>query len=97
MAKTGKPNILFIMADDIGWFNLSCYNHGVMGYRTPNLDRIATRGRDVHRLLRPAKLHRRPCGLHHRAIADPHGPDQGRDARRDARAQLRTIRASANS
>jgi arylsulfatase A-like enzyme len=44
MAKTGKPNILFIMADDIGWFNLSCYNHGVMGYRTPNLDRIARKG-----------------------------------------------------
>ena len=44
MAKTGKPNILFIMADDIGWFNLSCYNHGVMGYRTPNMDRIAREG-----------------------------------------------------
>ncbi|HMF24660.1 MAG TPA: sulfatase-like hydrolase/transferase, partial [Pseudolabrys sp.] len=40
----GKPNILFIMADDIGWFNLSCYNQGVMGYRTPNLDRIAREG-----------------------------------------------------
>jgi arylsulfatase len=44
MAKSGKPNILFIMADDIGWFNLSCYNHGIMGYRTPNLDRIAREG-----------------------------------------------------
>ena len=44
MAKTDKPNILFIMADDIGWFNLSCYNHGVMGYRTPNMDRIAREG-----------------------------------------------------
>ncbi len=39
-----KPNILFIMSDDIGWFNLSCYNLGVMGYRTPNLDRIAREG-----------------------------------------------------
>jgi arylsulfatase A-like enzyme len=39
-----KANILFIMADDIGWFNLSCYNHGVMGYRTPNIDRIAREG-----------------------------------------------------
>ena len=38
-----KPNILFIMADDIGWFNVSCYNHGIMGYRTPNIDRIAIR------------------------------------------------------
>ena len=44
MAKTGKPNVLFIMADDIGWFNLSCYNHGLMGYRTPNMDRIAREG-----------------------------------------------------
>lgn len=43
MAK-GKPNILFIMADDIGWFNSSCYNHGIMGYRTPNIDRIARDG-----------------------------------------------------
>src|SRR4051812_48697125 len=39
-----KPNILFIMSDDIGWFNVSCYNHGVMGYRTPNIDRIAKEG-----------------------------------------------------
>ncbi len=44
MAKSDKPNILFIMADDIGWFNLSCYNHGIMGYRTPNIDRIAKEG-----------------------------------------------------
>jgi arylsulfatase len=44
VAKSDKPNILFIMADDIGWFNLSCYNLGVMGYKTPNLDRIAREG-----------------------------------------------------
>ena len=39
-----KPNILVIMGDDIGWFNPSCYNSGMMGYRTPNIDRIATEG-----------------------------------------------------
>lgn len=39
-----KPNILFVMADDIGWFNISCNNNGVMGYRTPNIDRIAREG-----------------------------------------------------
>src|SRR5437667_2423500 len=39
-----KPNILMIMADDIGWFNVSAYNHGLMGYRTPNIDRIAKEG-----------------------------------------------------
>ena len=44
MATTDRPNILFIMSDDIGWFNVSCYNHGVMGYRTPNIDRIAAEG-----------------------------------------------------
>ena len=39
-----KPNILMIMADDIGWFNVSAYNMGIMGYRTPNIDRIAKEG-----------------------------------------------------
>jgi hypothetical protein len=39
-----KPNILVIMGDDIGWFNASCYNHGMMGYETPNIDRIAKEG-----------------------------------------------------
>ncbi|WP_233256194.1 arylsulfatase [Falsiroseomonas bella] len=38
------PNILLIMGDDIGWWNLSVYNHGSMGYRTPNIDRIAREG-----------------------------------------------------
>jgi len=43
-AQGKKPNILFIMGDDIGWFNPSCYNSGIMGYRTPNIDRIAAEG-----------------------------------------------------
>jgi arylsulfatase len=43
MAKD-KPNILFIMGDDIGWFNVSAYNLGTMGYQTPNIDRIASEG-----------------------------------------------------
>ena len=44
-AATGdKPNILVIMGDDIGWFNPSVYNHGMMGYQTPNIDRIAHEG-----------------------------------------------------
>jgi arylsulfatase len=40
----GKPNILIIWGDDIGWFNVSAYNHGIMGYRTPNIDRIGREG-----------------------------------------------------
>jgi arylsulfatase A-like enzyme len=39
-----KPNILIIWGDDIGWFNPSCYHQGAMGYRTPNIDRIAAGG-----------------------------------------------------
>ena len=39
-----KPNILVIMGDDIGMWNISTYNRGMMGYRTPNIDRIAREG-----------------------------------------------------
>ena len=44
MAKSDKPNILVIWGDDIGIANLSCYTNGLMGYRTPNIDRIAREG-----------------------------------------------------
>ena len=39
-----KPNILVLWGDDIGVHNISAYNHGIMGYRTPNIDRIAKEG-----------------------------------------------------
>jgi len=39
-----KPNILVIWGDDIGISNLSCYSDGLMGYKTPNIDRIANEG-----------------------------------------------------
>ncbi|MEM6675002.1 MAG: arylsulfatase [Planctomycetota bacterium] len=39
-----KPNILVIWGDDVGVHNISAYNHGIMGYRTPNIDRIAREG-----------------------------------------------------
>jgi arylsulfatase A-like enzyme len=41
---TPKPNIVVIWGDDIGMTNLSCYSDGLMGYRTPNIDRIAQEG-----------------------------------------------------
>src|SRR5215212_6020383 len=41
---TDRPNILVIWGDDIGIANLSCYSDGLMGYRTPNIDRIAEEG-----------------------------------------------------
>jgi arylsulfatase A-like enzyme len=44
-AETGrKPNIVVFWGDDIGQSNISAYSHGVMGYRTPNIDRIAREG-----------------------------------------------------
>ena len=43
-ATTRKPNILVIFGDDIGMWNVSAYNRGMMGYRTPNIDRIAKEG-----------------------------------------------------
>jgi arylsulfatase len=43
-AQATKPNILVIWGDDIGGFNISAYNHGMMGYKTPNIDRIAREG-----------------------------------------------------
>jgi len=39
-----KPNILVIWGDDVGWSNISAYNLGMMGYETPNIDRIADEG-----------------------------------------------------
>jgi arylsulfatase A-like enzyme len=43
-AQDKKPNILVIFPDDVGWQNISAYGHGTMGYRTPNIDRIAREG-----------------------------------------------------
>ena len=43
-AQARKPNVLVIWGDDIGGFNISAYNHGMMGYKTPNIDRIAAEG-----------------------------------------------------
>jgi arylsulfatase len=44
MTEAEKPNVLVIWGDDIGITNLSCYSDGLMGYRTPNIDRIANEG-----------------------------------------------------
>ena len=44
VSKAKQPNILVIWGDDIGIANLSCYTRGLMGYQTPNIDRIASEG-----------------------------------------------------
>ncbi len=61
-----KPNILVIMGDDVGWFNIGAYHRGIMSGKTPNLDKLASRWHDVHRLLCRGELHGRPGKLHHR-------------------------------
>ena len=43
-AEEKKPNIIFIMGDDVGWSNIGVYDQGIMAGRTPNLDKLATEG-----------------------------------------------------
>jgi arylsulfatase len=43
-ANGKKPNIVFIMGDDVGWFNIGAYHRGIMSGKTPNLDRLASQG-----------------------------------------------------
>src|SRR6188508_792102 len=43
-AADKKPNIMFIMGDDIGWMQPSCYHRGLMVGETPNIDRLAAEG-----------------------------------------------------
>src|SRR5215510_5834101 len=43
-AQDKKPNILFIMGDDIGWFQIGAYHQGIMSGKTPNLDKLASQG-----------------------------------------------------
>jgi arylsulfatase len=43
-ATDKKPNIVIIWGDDIGQSNISAYSKGMMGYRTPNIDRVANEG-----------------------------------------------------
>jgi arylsulfatase len=43
-AKLTRPNIVFIMGDDVGWFNIGAYHRGIMSGRTPNLDKLASQG-----------------------------------------------------
>ena len=44
LAQTTKPNILVIMGDDVGWFNIGAYHQGIMSGKTPNLDKLAVAG-----------------------------------------------------
>ena len=43
-AQAKKPNIVVIMGDDVGWFNIGAYHQGIMSGKTPNLDKLASQG-----------------------------------------------------
>ncbi len=43
-AKPKQPNILVIMGDDVGWFNIGAYHRGIMSGKTPHLDKLASEG-----------------------------------------------------
>ena len=80
-----KPNILVIFGDDIGQANLSAYSHGVMGYRTPNIDRIAKEGMMFTDYSRRTVLYGRSVELYYRTGNSANGSLEGRHAGRDGR------------
>ena len=82
MATGKKPNILMIMGDDIGWFNPSAYNRGMLGFETPNIDRIGKEGGIFIVVVRPAELHRWTRRVHYGAVTDPYRPHESRYAGR---------------
>ena len=65
-AAQAKPNIIFIMGDDIGWFNIGAYNQGIMAGRTPNLDTLAAEGMRFTDYYAEASCTAGPRQLHYR-------------------------------
>ena len=81
-----KPNILIIWGDDIGYWNISAYNQGMMGYKTPNIDRIAKEGALFTDWYGQQSCTAGRACFHHRPSRLPHRHAQGRPARREGRA-----------
>ena len=79
--QTKKPNILFIMGDDIGWMQPGCYHRGLMVGETPNIDRIGNEGGMFMHYYAESELHRRAQCLHHRHASAAHGHDPAAVAR----------------
>ena len=80
------PNILVIFGDDIGQTNISAYTHGLVGYQTPNIDRIAKEGMMFTDYYAENSCTAGRSILHHRADAQAHRPFQGRHPGRAGRA-----------
>ena len=80
-AQQQKPNILFIMGDDIGWMQPSIYHRGLMVGETPNIDRIGNEGAIFMDYYRRAELHVRAQRFLHRNASAAHGYDPAAIAR----------------
>ena len=89
-----KPNILILFGDDIGMWNVSYFSRGQMGYRTPNIDRVANEGVAFTDYYAPAELYGGPGRVHHRTESRSYRSDEGRHAWRDGRACRPRIRRS---
>ena len=94
VAEGKQPNILVIWGDDIGITNLSCYSDGLMGYRTPNIDRIADEGmRFTDSYGEQSCTAGRSSFITGQSVL-PHRAEQGRHARRRHRAAAPRTRRS---
>ncbi len=67
-----KPNILAIFGDDVGYWNISAYNQGMMGYETPNIDRIANEGALFTDHYGQQSCTAGTCSIHHRSRTVPY-------------------------
>ena len=79
------PNILVIMGDDVGWFNIGAYHQGIMSGKTPNLDKLAAEGMRFTDYYAEASCTAGPRQLHHRGNSATHRHDDGRPGGRRRR------------
>ncbi len=86
MATAKKPNILILCGDDIGIWNISHFSRGQMGYRTPNIDRVANEGVTFTDYYAQQSCTAGRAAFITGQNPDPHRPDEGRHAGRDRRA-----------
>ena len=86
-----KPNILVIWGDDIGITNISAYSDGIMGYRTPNIDRIADEGVRFTDYYGDQSCTAGRSSFHHRPVRPAHGTHQSGRAGADLGLQDRDI------
>lgn len=75
-----RPNIVIFWGDDIGQSNIGAYSHGVMGYKTPNIDRLAKEGIMFTDYYAEQSWHRWAFFLHYWPVRFTHRADESRIA-----------------